>query len=401
MQPNSQLNNLTGTSRIKSIDLLRGLVMIIMALDHVRDYFHADSFYYPPLDLEKTNVLLFFTRWVTHFCAPVFVFLAGTSAYLGGQKKTKKELSAFLIKRGLWLVFLELVVVNFGWHFAITFPTFLFIVIWTLGISMIVLAGLIHFPQKIILLIGIVIVGCHNLLDNIHVTGKNLFAFVWSLLHEPNFFTWNSRNFLVGYPVLPWIGVMALGYCLGSLYSPACNADKRRRVLIWTGGLVILIFVLLRFTNLYGDSSHWSPQKSPLFTFLSFIKTTKYPPSLLFILMTLGPAILFLGFTEKANSLFARIISVYGRVPMFYYLVHVYLVHLVAMICSELFTTLDWRNWILDQPPWNNPSFQGYGYSLGVVYLVWVAVVIVLYPLCKWYDKYKQTHKEKWWLSYI
>jgi uncharacterized membrane protein len=372
-----------------------------MALDHVRDFFHADAFFYQPLDLEKTNALLFFTRWITHFCAPVFVFLAGTSAYLVGQKKTKMELSVFLLKRGLWLVLLELVIVNFGWHFAITFPTILFIVIWALGICMIALAALIHLPQKIILIIGIVLVGGHNLLDNFHVQGNNIGAFGWSLLHEPNFFTWNGRNFIVGYPVLPWIGVMALGYSLGSLYSSTYNADKRKRVLIWTGSIAIVLFILLRFTNVCGDAFHWSQQKTGLFTFLSFLKTSKYPPSLLFILMTLGPAILFLAFTEKANSPLARIISVYGRVPMFYYLVHVYLIHVLAMICSELFTSVDWRNWIVEMPPWANQSMRGYGFSLGIVYLVWLAIVIALYPLCKWYDKYKQAHKEKWWLSYL
>lgn len=375
--------------------------MIIMALDHVRDYFHADSYYFEPLDLEKTNVLIFFTRWITHFCAPVFVFLAGTSAYLIGKKKTKKGLSAFLVKRGLWLVFLELVVVNFGWNFAITFPTILFIVIWALGISMIVLAALIHLPIKIILVIGLVLVGGHNLLDNIHGTGNNLSSFGWSLLHEANFFTWHGRNFFVGYPLLPWIGVMALGYCLGTLYTTKFDAVRRKKILQWIGGLSILLFVLLRFSNTYGDYSPWSQQNTTLYTFLSFIKTSKYPPSLLYILMTIGPALLFLAGTEKPDGIFARIISVYGRVPMFYYLVHVYLIHLLAMIGSEMFTDFGWEKWILTKPAWDIPSFQGYGYSLGIVYLVWLAVVIGLYPLCRWYDRYKQLHKHKWWLSYL
>lgn len=387
--------------RILSIDLLRGLVMVIMALDHVRDYFHAGAFLYDPLDLEKTSTILFFTRWITHFCAPVFMFLAGTSAFLVGQRKTKKQLSAFLLKRGLWLVFLELVIVNFGWNFAITFPTMLFIVIWALGISMIVLAGLIHLPKKIILLIGILLVAGHNLLDSIHVPGNTLPAFGWSLLHDPNFFTWQGKSLFIGYPVLPWIGIMALGYCLGNLYTTGYDAAKRKRTLLLIGGSAIGLFILLRLTNVYGDAAHWSQQKSPFLTFLSFIKTSKYPPSLLYILMTLGPAMIFLAFTEKANNAVAKVFSVYGRVPMFYYILHIYLIHLTAMIASEFFTNVDWRTWLLNQPLWFNDGLKGYGFSLKIVYLVWLVIVIGLYPLCKWYDRYKANHKEKWWLSYL
>ncbi len=395
------LDNPLVRKRIYSIDLLRGLVMIIMALDHVRDYFHADAFLYDPLDLEKTNVILFFTRWITHFCAPVFVFLAGTSAFLSGQRKTKKELSLFLLKRGLWLVFIELFITNFGWNFAITFPTILFIVIWALGISMIILAALIHLPTTFILITGILLVAGHNLLDGIHFTGNNWPAFGWSLLHEPNFFTWQGRLVFIGYPVIPWIGVMALGYCLGQLYTTDFDPNRRRKILLVISAAAIGLFILLRLTNFYGDSSPWSRQQSVFFSFLSFLNTSKYPPSLLYILMTLGPAVLFLAFTERTNHAFAKWVSVYGRVPMFYYLVHIYLIHLLAMIFSEIFTVFDWRNWILQQPLWFNDALKGYGYSLGIVYLVWLFVVIALYPLCKKYDRYKQNHKEKWWLSFL
>jgi uncharacterized membrane protein len=391
----------TNFKRIGSIDLLRGLVMIIMALDHVRDYFHAGAFLYAPLDLDKTTPILFFTRWITHFCAPVFMFLAGTSAFLVGQKKTKKALSQFLLKRGLWLVFLELVIVNFGWNFAIGFPTILFIVIWALGVSMIILAALIHLPKMVILCVGILLVAGHNLLDGIHVQGNNLPAFGWSLLHEPNFFTWEGKRLFIGYPLLPWIGVMALGYCLGDLYKASYPAEKRKKKLLLLGSSVIGLFILLRLTNIYGDPSHWSPQTSPLYTFLSFIKTSKYPPSLLYILMTLGPALVFLAFTERLNNAVTRIISVYGRVPMFYYILHIYLIHLFAMIGSELFTNVDWRIWILNQPLWFNDGLKGYGFSLGIVYMIWLVIVIGLYPLCKMYDRYKLNHKEKWWLSYL
>jgi uncharacterized membrane protein len=387
--------------RITSIDFLRGTVMIIMALDHVRDYFHADAFLFDPTDLQQTNVAIFFTRWITHYCAPVFMFLAGTSAFLIGQRKTKKELSAFLFKRGLWLILLELVVMNFGWNFNITFPTILLITLWALGVSMIALSVFVHLPFKAILVIGIIIVAGHNLLDTIHVPGNTFPAFLWGVLHEQEFFTWGREMVLTGYPVLPWIGVMALGYCLGALYTPACDAQKRKKTLLLIGWSAIGLFILLRFSNMYGDLHPWAAQKNPFFTFLSFLNNTKYPPSLLFILMTLGPSVLFLAFTEKAKGPIVNIVSVYGRVPLFYYVIHVYTVHLLTLLASQFFTVYGWRKWILDQPLWFDKELKGYGFSLTVVYLVWIGIVVGLYPLCKWYDRYKQSHKEKWWLSYL
>ncbi len=388
-------------SRIASIDFLRGTIMIIMALDHVRDYFSKDSFLYDPLDLDKTSVLLFFTRWITHFCAPIFMLLAGVSAYLIGHKKTTKELSVFLFKRGLWLVFLEMVVVNFGWDFNIRFPFLLFVTIWALGISMMVLAALVHLPKKMILAIGIVIVAGHNLLDNIHIEGNNFPAFGWALLHAQRFFTWHGEGLLAGYPLLPWIGVMPLGYCLGQLYASGYDAAKRKKSLLIMGLSAIALFIIIRYSNVYGDPVPWTPQKNALYTFLSFIKVNKYPPSLLYILMTLGPALLFLAITEGAQGAVVRMVSVYGRVPMFYYLIHIYLIHLLAMIASQLFTNVGWQNWMLRQPIWFNTDLKGYGFGLPVLYLVWVFVVASLYPLCKRYDIYKQTHKGKWWLSYL
>ena len=392
---------LTAQKRIGSIDLLRGLVMIIMALDHVRDYFHADSFMFDPLDLDKTNGAIFFTRWITHFCAPVFMFLAGTSAFFMSQRKTKKELSRFLFTRGLWLIFLELVVVNFGWNFDILFHNIYFITIWALGVSMIALAGLIYLPFKYILAIGFVLILGHNLLDNTHVPGNTPPAFGWALLHDMNFFSWQGRNVLVGYPVLPWIGIIALGYCFGILYSPAFTPERRKKWLLSIGFSAIALFIVIRFINIYGDPSHWSSQPSGFFTFLSFIQATKYPPSLLYSLMTLGPAVLFLAVTENARNMLSGIISVYGRVPMFYYLLHIYLVHILTIVAAVSFTNYSWKLWILKEPLWFTQTLKGYGFSLGVVWLVWIGIVIALYPLCKWYDRYKQSHKEKWWLSYL
>ena len=391
----------TVKSRVQSIDFLRGAIMIIMALDHVRDYLLRDSFFYDPLDLEKTSIPLFFTRWVTHFCAPIFMLLAGVSAYMIGQKKTKSELSVFLLKRGIWLVFLEMIVVNFGWNFNIAFPMFLFITIWALGVCMIVLAALIHLPAKIILLFCIVLVAGHNLFDHVHVGGNSLPAFGWALLHEQNFFSWNKEILLVGYPLIPWLGVMPLGYLVGQWYAADYDAAKRRKNLLLTGGGAVLLFLLLRYSNVYGDPVKWTTQQTPFYTLLSFLKVNKYPPSLLYVLMTLGPALLFLAFTEKMKGGIVKIISVYGRVPMFYYLVHIYVIHLFALLASVFIPGQDWHIWILQQPIWFTQNLKGYGFSLPVAYLIWAAVVIGLYPLCRRYDLYKQTHKEKWWLSYL
>jgi uncharacterized membrane protein len=390
----------TSQVRIGSIDLLRGTVMIIMALDHVRDYFHADAFLYDPLDLQKTSVLLFFTRWITHFCAPVFVFLAGTSAFFVGQRKTKKELSVFLFTRGIWLILLELTVLSFGWSFNAHFPMLALIVIWALGVSMIALSLLVHLPIKIILIIGIVLVAGHNLLDGVHAPGTGIKSIFWAILHEPAIFNLEGKNLFVGYPIIPWIGLMALGYCFGQLYAPLFTPEKRKRILILLGAGAILLFVVLRFPNIYGDAAEWSRQSSPVYSFLSFINTTKYPPSLLYVLMTIGPALLFLAFTERPLNKFGKIVSVYGRVPFFYYLLHIYIIHVAAMLAAE-FSNHDWRDMIISG--WVNfdPQLRGYGFDLWVVYAIWIILVVALFPLCRWYDKYKATHRHNKFLSYL
>jgi uncharacterized membrane protein len=387
--------------RIQSIDLLRGIVMIFMALDHVRDYFHADAFLYDPTDLDKTSVVLFFTRFITHYCAPVFVFLAGTSAFLVGVRKGKKELSAFLLKRGLWLVFLEVVVVNFGWSFNFELPMIPLIVIWAIGIGMITLAGFIHLPFKVILGIGIVLVAGHNALDGFSVEGNGASAVLWSILHQPGFFPINEERFLfVGYPVIPWIGIMLLGYCLGTLYQQSVDAAKRKTTLLYIGSAAIVLFLVLRLTNLYGDASLWTVQETPVFTFLSFLKVSKYPPSLLYALVTLGPAIIFLAFAENIKGSFVQKIIVLGRVPMFYYILHIYLIHVFAIVAA-LLTGYSFSSMIFNQ--WINfsPELKGYGFGLPVVYLVWIGLVILLYFLCKKYNDYKTNNPGKWWLSYL
>ncbi|MGZ4000728.1 MAG: DUF1624 domain-containing protein [Mucilaginibacter sp.] len=387
--------------RITSIDFLRGTIMIIMALDHVRDYLFFGSFYFDPLDLTKTTGAIFFTRWITHFCAPIFLLLTGASAYLVGQRKSKKELSTFLLKRGIWLIFLELVVANLGWNFNPAFPMFFFITLWSLGVGMILLAGMIHLPIKWILVISVILIAGHNLLDGVHVPGSSLSAFGWSILHEQRFFSWHHEMFLVGYPLIPFILIMPLGYCLGQLYTSSYDAAKRRKLLLQLGGFTLLAFILLRWSNVYGDPVKWSTQKDAFFTFLSFLNVNKYPPSLLYVLLTCGTAGLFLAFTEKVQNGVVKVVSVYGRVPMFYYLIHIYVIHTIALVASAFTTGQNWHIWFLKQPIWFTSTLRGYGFSLPVAYLIWVAIVVVLYPLCKRYDAYKQSHKDKWWLSYL
>jgi len=395
-----QMNTLT-TARIRSIDLLRGLIMIIMALDHTREYFHSDAFLFDPLDLQKTSVLLFFTRWITHFCAPIFVLLAGVSARISGQRKTKKELAVFLVKRGFWLIFLEITVVNFSWFFNIHFSFILLAVIWALGCCMIFLAALIFLPKKILLPLGILLIVAHNLLDKIHFQGNNLTGFIWSFFHDQNLFTVGHFKILVAYPLLPYIGVMTLGYCLGEVYTAGVDPYKRKQILLSIGSFCLLLFFILRSGNYYGDPAGWSKQPTFTFSFLSFIKVTKYPPSLDYLLITEGFALIFLALTETISNSLTKFISVYGRVPMFYYILHIYLIHFFALVAIT-FTGRPWTqmtgfdNWI-DYIS----GMKGYGFSLGTVYLVWISIVLLLYPLCKKYDRYKASHRNKWWLSYL
>lgn len=397
--PAAQLNP-AYKARIHSIDLLRGAVMVIMALDHVRDYFHADAFRYDPTDLTQTNVALFFTRFVTHFCAPAFMLLSGTAAFLVGERKGRKALSRFLLTRGLWLVLLELTVVNFGWFFDISYTNTGTLVIWALGMSMITLAGLIYLPMRLIAAIGLIMVFGHNMLDGIHFNEGPL-QYIWAVLHEPRIFSLGGITWFALYPLVPWIGVMALGYCMGSWYSPSFDGNRRRK-LLWQVGLgCTALFFALRFTNWYGEALLWSEQSRTSMTILSFFNLSKYPPSLLYLLITLGPLLMVLSVTERSNGWLSQRLQVIGRVPMFYYLVHIYLIHLAAMLAAELTPGLSWTDMLLTQ--WVNfsPTLQQYyGISLLATYGVWAGIVLVLYFMCRWYDNYKRSHKH-WWLSYV
>ncbi len=384
-------------NRIMSLDLLKGLVMIIMALDHTRDYFHADAFLFDPTDPEKTNAAIFFTRWITHFCAPAFSLLAGISAYLVGMRKSKAELSKFLLSRGIWLMFIELTVVNFGWFFDVHFSTIPLLVIWVLGVSMVCLAAIIHLPFKAILAFSLVVIFGHNLLDNLHFED----SFLWSFLHERNFFPISeTRTIVLAYPLLPWVGVMSLGYYVGSFYNKIVEAKKRQQLFTYLGIACVLLFFALRGVNGYGNPKAWSSYETALQTFFSFMDPLKYPPSLSYLLMTLGPTFVFLGLAENLKGKVVDVISVFGKVPFFYYIVHLYIIHLGAMLLAEL-TGYGWQIMLLPQWIGRVTELQGYGLSLGGTYLVWLAIVVMLYPLCLKFSKYKLAHKEKWWLSYF
>ncbi len=389
------------TNRIESIDVLRGVVMVIMALDHVRDYFHYGSFFNDPTNLETTTPVLFFTRFITHYCAPVFVFLAGTSAFLYGSKKTKVELFKFLFTRGLWLIFLELVVNNLIWTFDLSYSFPIVQVIWAIGVSMICLSLLIFLPKKLILAIGLIIVVGHNALDGIVMEGDSVQSVVWYFLHQQHEILISpDRLFLIQYPLIPWIGVMALGYCFGQLYTNRFEAKIRRNWLLNLGFGGIGVFLLLRSLNIYGDLVPWTMQDTTTKTILSFLNVTKYPPSLLYLCATLGPAFLFLCAFETTKNKFTDFFLVFGRVPLFYYFLHVFVIHAFAIMGILIFGG-NWKDMILDANSFLNENLIRYGYSLLVTYLVWIGVVLLLYPFCKKYMKYKANNKHKWWLSYL
>jgi uncharacterized membrane protein len=384
MQPTT-----ASTSRINSIDILRGLIMIIMALDHVRDFYSNVQF--DPLDLTKTTIPLFFTRWITHYCAPIFVFLSGTSAFLSFSKgKTKKQVAQFLLTRGLWLIFIEVAVVDLLWSFDITYHMQAVQVIWAIGWSMVVLAGLVFLNPTTIAAIGLTMIFGHNLLDGISAESFGSFKWLWLILHEQGFYPYgNGRGLFVMYPLIPWVGVMATGFAFGFVFKK--DAAYRKSFLLKVGFSAIALFILIRFANVYGNKTVWQEQDVWYKTILSFIDCTKYPPSLLYLLMTLGPGILLLAFFEKYNNRLTNIISVYGKVPFFYYIMHLLFIHGSSLLIAKLMH--------IDQGSFGNAN-TAWGFGLSIVYLAWICIVIALYFPCNWFMKVKQRRKD-WWLSYL
>ena len=381
-------------SRIESVDVVRGVIMIIMALDHTRDFFGIPG--QNPVDLTTASAALFLTRWITFFCAPVFFLLTGTGAYLSLRRKSPSKLSRFLLTRGLWLIFLELVVMRcFAYQFNVDYRVTMLLVLWALGWAMITLSMLVRLPASFVTAFGVVLIAGHNLLDSVKWASP-----LWSILHAPGF-VMNTPDHVVfaAYPLVPWIGVTAVGYGLGQIHS--WDADRRRAFLLRLGIALTLAFLVIRAINVYGDPSRWTHQKSALFTVLSFLNDTKYPPSLIFLLMTLGPSMIFLWAVDRATPRVLRPALVIGKVPMFYYILHFFLIHLLAVIvCYARYGT---AHWMFESPDLGHYPFSpppGWGYGLPVVYLIWVLVVCIMYPLCRWYSGVKQSRTDSW-LSYI
>jgi uncharacterized membrane protein len=380
--------------RIESVDLLRGVIMILMALDHTRDFFGIPG--QNPTDLATTTPALFFTRWVTHFCAPVFFLLTGTGAYLSLRRKSRHELSRFLLTRGIWLIFLELVVARcFAYQFNFDYRVTMLLVLWALGWAMIVLSALVLVPTAVATTLGVVMIAGHNLLDSVKSASP-----LWSILHSPGFVL-NTPDHVVfaAYPLIPWIGVTAVGYGLGQIYG--WDAERRRRFLLRLGAGLTVAFLLIRALNKYGDPSRWMPQKTVVFTVLSFLNTTKYPPSLLFLLMTLGPAMIFLRAFDSVTPRTLRPALVIGKVPMFYYLLHFALIHVLAVVTC--YVRYGSAHWMFESPDLAHYPFTpppGWGFTLPIVYLAWALVVTAMYPLCRWYAGLKQRRSDPW-LSYL
>ena len=377
--------------RIESVDILRGIIMIVMALDHTRDYFGDAAA--SPTNLATASAALFATRWITNICAPVFFLLTGTGAYLSLRRRTVGDLSRFLATRGLWMIFLELTFARFLWQFNVDYHVTILTVLWAFGWSMLVLAALVHLPTRVVAGVGLAMIALHNLLDPIRtgVIGK---------LHAPSVLL-NTPGHMVfsAYPIIPWIGVTALGFGLGALFN--LSLESRRVHLRRIGWSAIAAFVVLRGINVYGDPSRWSPQPTALYTVLSFLNTTKYPPSLLFLLMTLGPAMLILAAVDGRTPNALRPALIIGKVPFFYYLVHILVLHVLAVIASAArFGTIApmFESPTLDKYPIT--QVPGWPASLPVVYLVWITVVLMLYPLCRWYAALRQ-RSSAWWLSYL
>ncbi len=380
-------------ARLESVDVVRGVIMIIMALDHTRDFFGQPG---SPTNLATASVALFLTRWITHFCAPVFFLLTGTGAWLSLRKRSKAELSRFLFTRGLWLLFLELTLfrclaVQFNFDYHITIIN----VLWALGWAMIVLSVLVYLPAWAVTTFGIVMIATHNLLDRID--SANPF---WSILHSPNvIFSSPGHTIFVAYPLIPWVGVTAAGYGLGQIYG--WTQERRRAFLLRLGIGLTIGFVVLRAINIYGDPFRWATQRTTVYTVLSFLNTTKYPPSLLFLLMTLGPALIFLWAVDAHTPYLLRPALIIGKVPMFYFLLHFAFIHVLAVIICYaryghvhwMFESFDFGSFPITQPP-------GWGLTLPLVYLLWALVVLTMYPLCRWYAALKQ-RSDNPWLSYL
>ena len=385
-------------SRLESVDLVRGIVMILMALDHVRDFLGVPGL--NPVNIAQTTIPLFFTRWITHICAPTFFLLAGTGARLALRRKSKGEVSRFLFTRGLWLIFLEEVILRLlAWQWNLDYRLTILNILWALGWAMIVLAALVWLPDWAIATFACALIAGHNLFDSVSAQSLGRLAPLWTVLHEPGVLIPGRHLVFVAYPLVPWIAVIAAGYFLGLVYQ--WHPARRRGFLLSLGIALALAFVVLRAINGYGDPGRWHTQRSLAFTIVSFLNTTKYPPSLLFLLMTLSLTTLLLGLFDAVTPRLLRPVLVYGRVPLFYFALHAALIHLIALgWCFVRYGQVHWMfesssagDFPITPPP-------GWGFSLPYLYLIWILVVVALYPLCAWFARLKQRRSDAW-LSYL
>jgi uncharacterized membrane protein len=390
--------------RLASIDALRGLVMVIMALDHVRDFIHRGAMTASPTDLATTTPALFFTRWITHLCAPTFMLTAGLGAYFWARRgRTRGQLSRFLLTRGLWLMLLEVTLMRVAYNFDLagSYPLLL-VVLWVLGSCMVGLALLVWLPRPLLAGLSLVTIALHDTLDGVQAGSLGAAAPVWHLLHQPGAFPLGGMTVFVAYPLVPWIAVMALGFCAGPILE--LDPAGRRRRLVTLGLAAIAAFLVIRALNGYGDPVPWAVQPSAVYTGLSFLNTTKYPPSLDFLLMTLGPALLLLAWFDRPGAPPPRPLVVFGRVPLFYFVLHFYAAHAAAVLLA--FTryggaTLDFA--FHPVPSMGGPATlypPAFGYDLWVAYLVWGAIVLALYPVCRWFAAVKSRRRD-WWLGYL
>ncbi|MFD0752302.1 DUF1624 domain-containing protein [Mucilaginibacter calamicampi] len=361
--------------RINSIDVMRGIVMVVMALDHTRDFFSDSSF--DPSNLSRASTALFLTRFITHYCAATFVFLAGTGAFLSiNRGKTKWEACKFLVSRGIWLIILELTIINWGWGFG-----YFLQVIWVIGLSMIILGILVYLPLPLITGLGLLLIFGHDAFDKVRPDNFTGWAStLWYFLHVQGLIKLFGRDVFVLYPLAPWVGVMMAGYGFGKLYT--LDAAIRKKYLIGIGLSAIVLFIVIRFFNGYGDVSHWAVQGSLHRSILSFINVSKYPPSLDYLLITLGPVILLLAFLEDVQNGLTNFFVLFGRVALFYYILHLYLIHGLALLAAKVTGT------------------QNLLFSLPVVYALWALAIFILYFPCRWFMRYKREHSY-WWLSYL
>lgn len=377
--------------RFDGIDFLRGLVMAVMVLDHARDFFGGSSM--NPRDVHDAG--LFVTRWVTHFCAPIFVFLAGVSAFLYGNRgRTKAEVARFLLTRGLWLMIIEITVVRLAWTFNLSYDFVFMQVIWAIGCAMVALAALIYLPRWAIATFALTMILGHNLLDGVEPDGS--WRWLWVMTHSTGTLRPTpGMEIMAIYPLIPWVAVMAAGYALAPVFLQP--EEQRRRTLLKIGFAVTVGFVVLRATNLYGDPAPWTVQDGVVPTLLSFINCEKYPPSLLYLAMTIGPGLILLGLFQNASSGLARVVVAIGRVPFLFYVAHIVLLHAMAVAVAHV--TVGDIGWLFrHMPAFNKP--EDYGLTLPAVYALWIVALALLYPMCRWFGALKQRRKD-WWLSYL